>query len=380
MTVTHVHWAALPTMGGIETHLESLVAALRSSGQEVDYRAGTRNARSAVFHPCLEPGGSCSATDLQDLVDLIASTDVLHLHNPQWHRPDVTDQVIDRLAAGGWSGTCVLDVHNLAERGTDTVALRRWSGLGAHIVAHSEFVASELRTEVPGATVTTLPLALPEQPPQDAGPAYPRSPRPTVLQPTRLSSWKGSDVSLTAVVELLEGGADLDFVQAGSQNPLWDPNIGDDLMRRVQPWRERGRVRFVHYEPPLSWTAIRSADLILHPTTGTGARGEPYSMSVAQAILADKPVVVTRSGNLPTLVAGYPAARVVPPGDVAALRDTIAEYLGGVWPTRDATTSPARTTLARFHGSAVRRHLDLYASLARAGAEAGAGAAMEVRG
>ncbi|GAB3939839.1 hypothetical protein GCM10027614_22600 [Micromonospora vulcania] len=53
MTVTHVHWAALPTMGGIETHLESLVAALRSSGQEVDYRAGTRNARSAVFHPAL---------------------------------------------------------------------------------------------------------------------------------------------------------------------------------------------------------------------------------------------------------------------------------------------------------------------------------------
>ncbi|MET7424305.1 glycosyltransferase family 4 protein [Dactylosporangium sp. NPDC005555] len=357
MRVAHVHWAALPTMGGIETHLESLTT-------DTEFFAGTRDARTAVFHPCLEPGGGGSAADLADLTRRLAGADVVHLHNPQWHRPEVTDHLVRHLPVPR-----VLDVHNLAVRGTDTEALRRWSALGGHLVAHSEFVAAELRAEVPSATVTVLPLALPRA--VDGPPPIADNGRPVVLQPTRLSSWKGSDLSLTMAADLLDRGHDFDFVHAGSEQLLWDPNIDEALLRRVEPWRERGRIRFVHYQPDRSWAAIGAADLVVHPTAGTQARGEPYSMSVAQAVITGRPLVVSRSGNLPALVDGYPAARTVDVGDATALRDAVESFLRGDWPRpgRAAMTRSA-DALRAYHDSAPRRHREFAASLADDRAEA----------
>jgi glycosyltransferase involved in cell wall biosynthesis len=381
MRVAHVHWAALPTMGGIETHLESLIAALRAgpdaATDEVDYLAGTRDARSAVFQPCLEPGGGGSAVELADLTRRLAGADVVHLHNPQWHRPEVTDHLVRHLA--GTSTACVLDVHNLAVRGTDTEVLRRWSTeAGGHFVAHSDFVAAELRTEVPSASVTVLPLSLPKAARSGVdGPApIARNGRPIVLQPTRLSSWKGSDLSLTMAVDLLDKGHDFDFVHAGCEQLLWDPKLDEELLRRVEPWRERGRIRFVHYEPDRSWEAIGAADLVVHPTAGTQARGEPYSMSVAQAVITGRPLVVSRSGNLPALVDGYPAARTVEAGNATALRDAVESFLRGDWVRpRQAAMTRSANALRDYHDSAVRRHREFSTSLLDTASRAGAGPA-----
>ena len=64
MKISQIHWAALPILGGVETHLEALVAGLRAAGDEVYFFAGTPRARSAAYHPALRPGGTNGGAEL----------------------------------------------------------------------------------------------------------------------------------------------------------------------------------------------------------------------------------------------------------------------------------------------------------------------------
>jgi glycosyltransferase involved in cell wall biosynthesis len=364
MRIAQVHWAALPTTGGVETHLEALVHGLRSAGHEVTYVAGTPQARTAEYHPALRPGGVPDADgDLDRLTAALGGCELVHVHNPQWHRPETVDRLLDALDLARWPGTWVFGVHNLAEDERHATMLRRWTVERHHrLVAHSPFVAGTLRATVAEVDVRVLPLALPaddvDLPSWDTG--------PVVLQPTRLSAWKGSHLSLAVAVDLLTDGYQATFVHAGSEHLLWHHGLDEELLARVGPWREKGRIRFVHYLPEQSWAAIRAADLVLHPTAGTGVRGEPYSMSVAQALLCGRPVVVSRSGNLPDLVRGYPAARLVDPGDLAGLRAAVAGFLAGEWP---AAAEPAAAepvaALRAWHDGAVRRHEAFYQEVLR---------------
>lgn len=365
MKISQIHWAALPTLGGVETHLEALVAGLRAAGDEVFFAAGTPRARSAAYHPALRPGGGADggatvgAESAGSLADLVTGGDVLHIHNPQWHRPETVDGLLSILDGRGWTGRCVFSVHNLADDESHVAWLRKW--MVQHqplLVTHSRFVATELAACLPDAAPLVLPLALPSDAPlADANDRH--RPVPVVLQPTRLSTWKGSHLSLAAAVELLDAGRPLKFVHAGSGHLLWDHGLDRALLDRVQPWVERGRIRFADYPPELSWAAIRAADLVVHPTAGVGIRGEPYSMSVAQALLCVRPVVVSRSGNLPELVGAYPAASVVEPGDGTALRDAIAGFLDGEWPVVPPRPSDV-DRLRAWHADAVPSHRALY--------------------
>lgn len=362
MIVRHVHWAALPVTGGVETHLHALVAAQREAGLDSALIAGTADAVAADFNPLLEPGGGGGPADLARLT-AAAGADVLHLHNPQWHRPEVVLDLLAALGGAGWDGVCVLDVHNLADRPDHWALL---AGSGHQLVAHSAFAAEQL-TRL-GRPVTVLPLALPADRPGGADPIEeaggpPREPGlPVLLQPTRLSAWKGSQHSLAAVLDLLDAGRDLIFAHAGVQRLVWDPGLPEGLLERAEPWRRRGRVRLVHYPPERSWQAIRSADLVLHPTTGRDTRGEPYSLSVAQAVVLGRPVLATSSGNLPDLLHDHAPARTVPPDDPVALAAAIGDFLDGRWPRADPRAGAARRVSA-WHAGVEAAHRDLYRTL-----------------
>lgn len=381
MRIVQLHWAALPTTGGVETHVEALVEGLRAAGDEVTFLSGTPDARTATYHPALRPPAAGPAPDdpagdladdvADDLADAVSGHDLLHVHNPQWHRPEVIDGLLARLRVRGWPGGYVFTVHNLAGDGPYQDGLRRWSRQpGGRLVAHSRFVVEVLAGLVGGARADVLPLALPP----DAGgtQAWASPGGSVVLQPTRLTTWKGSDLSLAAAAGLLEAGRDLVFVHAGTEHLLWEPGLDAGLLTRIRPWRDRGAIRFEHFPPERSWAAIRGADLVVHPTTGTGPRGEPYSMSVAQAVLCRRPVVVSRSGNLPDLVRGYPLARLVEPGDPDALRAAVDGFLTGAWPEPGDPPRPDVVARLRdWHGTAVPRHQALYREVIETARSAG---------
>ncbi|MFC9975608.1 glycosyltransferase family 4 protein [Spirillospora sp. NPDC127200] len=355
MRILHVHWTALPVTGGVEVHCAALVGQLTALGADAMLVSGTRGARVGHRQAALELGAACGPADLEALVARCREADIVHWHNPQWHKPHVTEEAARRLRARGWPGRLVYDLHNIDDVPEHWGLLAR---LADRYVAHSPFVAREVEAHVPGSRVEVLPLALDRAPrPYE----LPRAATRVALQPTRLTTWKGSDLSLRAAVTLLEAGCDdLAFVHAGTRNLVWPPGIPAELLERVRPWRDRGRIEFVHYEPAQSWRAIEAADVVLHPTADRGTHGEPFSLSVAQAVILGRPVVASESGHLPRLLEGYSLARLVPPGDQEAVTRALAEVgrAGPAEPTAHDRELGAR--LAEEFASSGVRHLAHY--------------------
>lgn len=353
--VLQVHWAALPVIGGVEVHCAALTEQLIKLGVDAEVVSGTPNPSVGSYEPALAIGRIATPADLHALLLRCQAADTVHWHNPQWHKPDVTQQIIDHLRKDRWPGRFVFDLHNIDDLPLSWKFLRE---LSDSYVVHSEFVREEIHARLPDAEVQLLPLALSER-----REAYklPRHAGYVALQPTRLTTWKGSDLSLRAVLLLLEReGADLALVHAGTRNLVWPSNIDPALLEQIQPWRQQGRIQFVHYEPAQSWSAFDAADVILHPTADRGAHGEPFSLSVAQAIICGRPVIASDSGNLPALLAGYTRGRIVPSGDQDALTDALRDALESPLAAEHPADRKLAQDLAERFASAGGHYLDRY--------------------
>ncbi|MFC6093141.1 glycosyltransferase family 4 protein [Saccharothrix lopnurensis] len=356
MRVLHAHWTALPTTGGVEAHCASVVRQLGALGVDAGLLSGTPDPDAGGYHPALAIGTTPTEAELADLVDRLAEADVAHLHNPQWHKPEVAAEVAGRLR--GRDTRLVFDLHNID---ADDAQWAFLAGLAPEYVVHSAFVAGEVAAHVPGVGTTVLPLALDRV---DTDYRLPRPGAVTVLQPTRLTTWKGSDLTLRAVVTLLRRGvADLGFVHAGTRHLLWPSNIPRSLLDEVALWRARGSIEFTHYSPAQSWAAIAAADVVTHPTADRGAHGEPFSLAVAQAVICGKPVVASDSGNLPALLADYSAATLVPSGDQAALTEALASAVTDPAPATTVADRDLAGRLLTGFATAGARHLDFYKAI-----------------
>ncbi|MET8628908.1 glycosyltransferase family 4 protein [Kitasatospora sp. NPDC004669] len=357
MRIVHLHWTGLPVTGGVETHLKALVGQLAPLPCEVTAIVGTPDSPGCAHHPALDIAAPSSPDLNADLADRLQDADIVHWHNPQWHKPDVVTALVDLLHGRGWRGRFVFDLHNIDDDPGQWAFLATLPGT---ITAHSPFVAGEVHRKLPAARAVTLPLALP----LDEEPfPLPTAGRPTVLQPSRMTRWKGSHLSLEASLTLLDEGADLHFVHAGTRHLIWPPGIPDTLMQRAETWRDKGRVHFTHYRPEQSWSAIRAADVIVHPTIDRGTHGEPFSLSVAQAVICHRRVIASDSGNLPALLAGYSAATIVPAGDARALTDALRRALGAPAHTPTPDDLALAERLRQSFAAAGRHHLSLYRTL-----------------
>lgn len=352
MRILHVHWTALPVTGGVEVHCATVVHQLASLGVDAELLSGTQDADLGRHQAALQLQVKPTSRQLDELVDECRAADVVHWHNPQWHKPSVAAHV-----AGKLDGKVVFDLHNIDDRDDHWDFLAR---LSDHYIAHSDFVADELRRKLSGVRIDVLPLALDRE---QASYELPRAAGTVAVQPTRLTTWKGSDLSLRAVTDLLDDGSyDLAFVHAGSRNLVWPSNIPDELMVRVKPWSDRGLISFVHYSAAQSWSAIDAADLVLHPTSGRGTHGEPFSLSVAQAVICGKPVVASASGHLPALLASYSAAHLVPPGNQEALTEALAKAVRTRIVANHAGDRDLAERLMAAFLSSGERHLAFYRS------------------
>ncbi|MEG3630764.1 glycosyltransferase family 4 protein [Streptomyces poriticola] len=319
MRIVHVHWTGLPVTGGVETHLSAVVSQLGALTNEIHAVVGTQHSPGCDYDPALDIGEPFVPDRAGALTERCLDADIVHWHNPQWHKPEVVTAVVERLRERRWHGRLVFDLHNIDERADQWEFL---AALPGPLVAHSAFVAAEVRGRLPDAEVTVLGLALPLE---EAPFRLPAAGGTIVLQPSRMTRWKGSHLSLEASLTLLDEGADLHFVHAGTEHLIWPPGIPESLLERAGAWQEKGRVHFTHYRPQQSWAAIRASDIIVHPTIDRGAHGEPFSLSVAQAVICGRRIIASDSGNLPLLLGDYSAAAIVPADDVYALTGALRE-------------------------------------------------------
>jgi len=232
------------------------------------------------------------------------------------------------------------------------------------VVAHSEHGAARLRDEVglDPAKVRVIPhgafdylTKLPEEKPLPE--ELEGAEGPVVLSFGLLRPYKGIENLLEAFERV--------SASSSSAPELWI--VGNPRMD-VAPLREladraKGRVRFVTRFvddaeiPPI----FRRADLVVLPYLDAEHSGVLYT-----GLAFGKPMVLSAVGGFPE-VAEAGAARLVPPGDTAALAAAIEELTADEAARAELAAAATRAAAGPFSwDEAARRTLDLYRELTEA--------------
>lgn len=158
-----------------------------------------------------------------------------------------------------------------------------------------------------------VPEPGPVEPPPDGWPAADGS--TDLLFVGRLDRVKGVVVLFDALVELVDRGVDVRLTLVG------DGPDRSELEQRVHRLGLEGRVRFAGYRSAEEVQQyLEACDVFVLPSF---AEGVPVSLMEAMA--RRRPVVATAVGGVTELVKPGMSGLVVPPGNVGALADAIAE-------------------------------------------------------
>ena len=236
---------------------------------------------------------------------------------------------------------------------------RRLFGAMDAVVAHSEHGAARLRREVglDAGKVRVIPhgafdylTRLPEEKPLP--PELEGSEGPVILCFGLLRPYKGIENLLEAFRQI--EGAELWIVG----NPRMD--LGPLRQLAVEAG---GRVRLVtRFVDDAEVPAIfRRADLVVLPYLDAEHSGVLYT-----GLAFGKPLVLSAVGGFPE-VAETGAARLVPPGDTAALAAVLEELVGDEAARAELAAAATRAAAGPFSwDEAARRTLDLYRELIEA--------------
>jgi glycosyltransferase involved in cell wall biosynthesis len=231
------------------------------------------------------------------------------------------------------------------------------------VVAHSEHSAARLRNEVglDPARVRVIPhgafdylTRLPQEKPLP--PELEGAEGPVILSFGLLRPYKG-------VENLLEA-----FGQVAASHPtaeLWivgNPRMDVEPLQR-QATKAGGRVRTVtRFVDDAEIPAIfRRADLVVLPYLDAEHSGVLYT-----GLAFGKPLVLSAVGGFPE-VAETGAARLVPPGDTAALATTLEELVGNETARTELATAAAKAAAGPYSwDETARLTTDLYRELIEA--------------
>ena len=242
----------------------------------------------------------------------------------------------------------------------------KWARLGltmptvlAHqIVTNSSAAAAALTDLLPrlGKKITVVHNGMPGPP----DPRTPRKPRQandpaTVALIARLSPRKGIDVALEAIAELRARGIDVRLVVCGTvfEGYEW---YETELRARASRADLAGYVEFRGYVNP-TWPVLADADIAIVPS-----RVEPFGNTAVEALLAERPLVVSRTQGLREIVTQDRTGLLVDPDNPTELAEAIARLLADpAWAAQVAR--PGRNeAVQRFspeaYGTALLRVLD----------------------
>ncbi len=162
---------------------------------------------------------------------------------------------------------------------------------------------------------------------------------------SRLSPWKGQHVLLDALTRM----PGLHAVLVGGALFGDEERYAASLHEKVVAYGLSDRVHFLGFRRDVP-RLLHAVDVVAH----TSVAPEPFGRVVVEGMLAGRPVVATRAGGVLEIVEDGVTGRLVPPGDAAALAETLGALLA----------APARTAaLARAGREAARRRFSRDAML-----------------
>lgn len=246
----------------------------------------------------------------------------------------------------------VCHVHEAEEEGHRAVlsALALPNLLANRIVVNSESSGRALTRVLPvlRPKVTVVHNGFPGPPDAPRPPSRTDAESAAVIALiARLSPRKGIDVALEAVATLREAGRDVRLVVCGSTFPGYEW-YEEELRQRMARPDLRGAVELRGYVSP-TWSVLDESDIVIVPS-----RAEPFGNTAVEALLAERPLVVSAVQGLAEIVKHDVNGLLARPDDPADLAARIAELLDDPARATALATRGREDALRRFSSDGYR--------------------------
>jgi hypothetical protein len=355
MRIAMLHWAFPPVVGGVETHLEELGAALVRRGHPVfalvgDEAANRRNHRGIAVQgdPLMQPRQDADGGKLYELLCRFVDQtrpDVLHAHN--MHYFSTTHAEALRRLKARYGLPLVLTAHNAWHDRLGSELLR-YLDLWDRIIAVSRYLGSTLAAQ--GYLADRIDVVHHGIDPERwATVAHPPAAAPTVFHPARLSLDKGSLTLVRALHRIRHHLPEARLMLAGTGTIV---DFASRQAREVSLVRRE--IRRLGLEDAVTLEAIPWAEMPAafgraHVVTYPSRFDEPFGIAALEGMAAGRPVVVTRVGGMPEFVRDGVDGFVVQPGDEEELSERLLYLLSHPVLARRMGAAARERAMRRFH-------------------------------
>lgn len=198
-------------------------------------------------------------------------------------------------------------------------------------------------------------------PPQASPPRADLEDGPRILFLGRLSARKGPQVALEALDQLHRKGHPARLALLGSTFPGYEW-FEDELKATVRARGLQDSVEFLGFDPDI-WPHMAACDIVAVPSTVD----EPFGNTAVEAMLAQRPLVVSRLSGLKQASMAYSSVRRVKPGSARAFARAVTSFVDHWDKVRADTEDDRRLALDRhapdrYRARFIEEILDLLAT------------------
>ena len=166
--------------------------------------------------------------------------------------------------------------------------------------------------------------------------------QPVVAMFARFQEWKGQDVLLDAAIEVAASCQDARFLLVGDTSFGLEPQFKSRLKQLASTPDLAGRVVFAGFRNDVP-ELLNEVDIVVHSHRAP----EPFGLSIAEAMLMEKPVITSRLGG-PAEFITDDSGVLVPPDDAQALAHGILDLLHDAPRRRALGRNGRAVVLGRF--------------------------------
>lgn len=349
LNIAHLHWGFPPIIGGVETHLNIILPEMVNRGHKVSILTGSvENGKAKykfgevnVYRTPLMDLNWLYKRGLQGLNEDILETfneflkvsrpDIIHCHNMHYFSK-MHAKTIEELAEA--KGTpLILTAHNVWD---DILFLEltreiKWT----HIIAVSHYIKKELiGVGCDDRLISVIHHGIdtkkfrPNINTEMIEKKYPRLKNSRVIfHPARMGLAKGCDTSIKALNFIRNRFPNVILILAGTKNIIdWGATQQKDIAYLVDLINTLGlnkNVLIDMFSLPEMAQIYGVAQVCFYPSSS----GEPFGLTMLEALSAAKPMIVTNSGGMPEIIRDGINGYVVPVKDFEALASRAIQLL-----------------------------------------------------
>jgi hypothetical protein len=349
MKIAHFHWGFPPTIGGVETHLSTILPEMVKMGHKVGLLT---NGYQDIAGRYAYKGVKIRRTPIMDLNWLYKrgleslqeelkkaftnflnemKPDVVHVHNMHY---------FSKLHITTLYSICeerhvplVLTAHNVWDdiMFLDVLHSVPWS----HIIAVSHYIANQLVSF--GCNKNDITVVHHGVDTEMFGPdvqcdkilsRYPQlKGKPVIFHPARTGMAKGSDVTIKAVNTIKEKFPDIMLVLAGTKNIIdWGETQQRDIayfVKLIELFHLRENVLVDAFTMEQMPQLYAVSSVVVYPSSAP----EPFGLTLLESMASCKPIIVTKAGGMPEIIHDGINGYVIRVRDVEALAGCISRLL-----------------------------------------------------